>query len=46
MRSQVTKKKGEKAETNVDKLVEKDRNELMREQRALMMDERTEFEKR
>ena len=46
----VTKKKGgdpaTKVETSVEKLAEKDRNELMREQRELMMDERTEFEKR
>jgi len=39
---QVTKKKGGEAgrvETDVDKLAEKDRGELMREQRELLMDE-------
>jgi translation initiation factor 3 subunit A len=45
----VTKKKGGeggKVETDVDKLAEKDRGELMREQRELLMDERAEFERR
>jgi len=47
----VAKKKGwgeggGKVETDVDKLAEKDRNELMREQKMLLMDERQEFEKR
>lgn len=47
----VTKKKawgegGGKVETDVDKLAEKDRGELMREQRELLMDERADFEQR
>ena len=46
----VTKKKGQdpstKVETDVDKLLTKDKKELLREQQALMMDERSEFEKR
>ena len=46
----ITKKKtgedGEKVVTDVDKLATKTREELMREQRELMIDERTEFEKR
>ena len=44
----VAKKRGEaaKVETDVEKLANKDRNELMQEQRALMADERSEFEKR
>ena len=47
----VAKKKGwgeggGKVETDVDKLAEKDRSELMREQKMLLMDERQEFEKR
>mmetsp|Transcript_36838 Transcript_36838/g.60994 ORF Transcript_36838/g.60994 Transcript_36838/m.60994 type:complete len:1068 (+) Transcript_36838:75-3278(+) len=46
----VTKKKtgdaADKVELNVDKLAEKDRGELMSEQRQLMLDERSVFEKR
>ncbi|KAL3914596.1 MAG: hypothetical protein SGPRY_007568 [Prymnesium sp.] len=43
----VTKKKGaEKVETSVEKLAVKDRSELIREQKELMLDERVEFEKR
>merc|ERR1719162_809809 len=37
---------GVKIETDINKLATKTRDELVREQRELMMDERTEFEKR